>query len=305
VTSRDKATGSSGGTDSYSLPKSLCRPGHGPLAMGQSCTTGRDRSSVTFVISALAYLGLAIVALDIYRRVGLNDAHAYWAAEGYAALADQPDAFLYTPPILLALQPFQLLPWDVFRALFLAGQVAALVWMTGPVVALLLVLPGPWSPVWTDLWFGNVMIFTGALAVAGFRNPYWWSVLPFLKVTPGVALLWNGWRPIVVGVAVAAVSAVLFWQLWLDWWAVVSASSGAHPLAGWLLPRLVIATALVLVGRWRGWRWTVPLAVMLAQPILWYTSFAILAGWVWLLRQSGQPSGRTASAPLRTACRRS
>lgn len=253
-------------------------------------------------IQWLALLPLAWIAVNIYSSVGLNDAHAYWSANGYTAVADQPDAFLYTPPALLALQPFQLLPWDVFRGLFLAGQLAALVWMTGPLIALLMVLPGPYSPVYTDLYFGNVMIFTGALAVAGFRNPYWWAVLPFGKVTPGVALLWNGLGPMAVAAGVAVVSLLIWPGLWFDWFAVVSASSDAHPLAGWLLPRLVIAVVLVLLGRWRGWRWTVPLAVMLAQPILWYSAFAILAGWVWLLRNPTAP--RPSAWNLRAAwCR--
>jgi hypothetical protein len=122
------------------------------------------------------------------------------------------------------------------------------------------------------------------------------DVQQLLALANGAALLWNGWRPIAWGMLIVFISVAFWPQLWVDWIAVVRASSDAHPLADWLLPRLAIAVALVLVGRWRGWRWTVPLAVMLAQPILWYTSFAILTGWVWLLRQSGQPSGRTASA---------
>lgn len=235
-------------------------------------------------LSLLPLLPLAVIAWTIYDSGYVNDAHAYWSATGYAGIVNGTNAFLYTPPFLIAMQPFHVLPWDVFRGLFLLGQLAVLVWMVGPLLALLLVLPGQWSPVWNDLYFGNVMLYTAALTVAGFRSAYWWTLLPFAKITPGVALLWNGWRPILLTVGVAAASFLVAPSLWFDWWRVVSASTGAHPLAAYLVPRVMLAAALVIIGRWRGWRWTVIPAVMLAQPVLWFTAFAILVGWIYQLR---------------------
>lgn len=237
-----------------------------------------------YALQWLALAPLTYVAWTIYTSGHGGDAHAYWSATGYSGIANGTNAFLYTPPVLLAMQPLHLLPWELFRALFMVGQLTALVWMTGPILALVLILPGHWSPVWVDLYFGNVMIFSGALAVAGFRSAYWWSVLPQMKLTPGVALLWSGWRPIALAAGIVLATVILLPGLWADWLSVVTASTDAHPLAGYLMPRVAIAAGLVLVGRWRGWRWTVVLAVMLAQPVLWFTSFAILVGWIYQLR---------------------
>lgn len=233
----------------------------------------------------LALLPLVYIAATIYAGAHVNDARAYWSATGYRGIVNQADAFLYTPPFLLAMQPFHVLPWDLFRLVYLVAQLASLVWLVGPVIAVVVVLPGSWSPVYTDLYFGNVMIFTAALTVAGFRNPYWWSVLPFMKVLPGVALLWDGWRPIALVMVVGIASLAVVPGLWTGWWRVISASTNSYPLAGALLPRAGLAIALVLLGRWRGWQWTLPPAVMLAQPVLWFTSLSILMGWIHLLQR--------------------
>lgn len=244
----------------------------------------------------LSLIPLAFIAWSIFQNSNGGDAHAYWVSAGYGVV-DERDAFLYTPPFLVALWPFQQLPWEPFRILMLTGQVAILVWLVGPVIALLVVLPGAYSPVYTDLWYGNVMILTGAVTVAGFRQPAWWALLPFGKILPGVALLWS-WKPWPIVIGVTALSAVLAPLLWVEWWEAMQRSAGAGiGLTAWLIPRAVIAAGLVIVGRWRGWRWTVPLAVTLAQPVLWYSSFAILLGWVWLLRNRPAASATSPQTP--------
>lgn len=246
----------------------------------------------------LAYLG-ALIFLD---HSG-GDAHAYWAARGYSAIADQRDAFLYTPAFLQALWPLQLLPWELFRLLWLTGGLLALGWMTGPVIAVLVLLPAGWSPVYTDVYFGNIMVFTAAVTVAGFRWPSLWAALPFAKLLPGVALLWpllrRQWKPPGIAAAILAVSVLIGFGLWTDWLGVLR-DSAAHPptsgLAGWLIPRSIVAAGFVIVGAWRGWRWTLPIAVLLTQPVLWFSSFTILLGWVWLLRDRAQSSSAAISS---------
>ena len=47
-----------------------------------------------------------------------------------------------------------------------------------------------------------------------------------------------------------------------------------------LLPRLAAAAALALWGGWTDRRWTVPVAVTLALPVVWLNSLAILAALV-------------------------
>lgn len=230
-----------------------------------------------------------------------SDAYAYWSADGYGHIADTRGAFLYTPPFLLGLQPLQVLPWEAFRILWLAGQVAALVWLAGPLIGALVLLPGPYSPVYIDLWYGNIMVFSAALVVAGFRNPNWWAVLPFGKVAPGIALLAGGWRPAALAAAIAGGTFLLAPGLWFDWADAMLASIAAPPengLAGALIPRVIIGAALVGLFVFGGWRWAVPLAVMLAQPVLWYSSLTIVLGAVRLWRDGSSQAVRPASGWL-------
>lgn len=265
---------------------------HRALLTGRALSDSlRLRALAHGILQWTAWAALIYLAVVLYQTSSGGDAHAYWMADGYGVV-DERDAFLYTPPFLLALQPFQILPWEVFRALFLGGQVIALAWMTGPVIAVLVLLPGPWSPVWTDLYFGNIMVFTAAITVAGFRHPAWWAVLPFGKVAPGVALLASrSWAPLGIASGVAVVTVLFFSDTWFEWWDAMqwSAASG-HVLTGWLVPRLVVAATLAAMAR--RWRYALPAAVMLAQPVLWFSSLAILVGWVWILRDR-QPVNTT------------
>jgi hypothetical protein len=249
----------------------------------------------------LAWLALAGIGAWIFAADSGGDAHAYWAARGYGALADERDAFLYTPVFLQALWPFQLLPWEMFRVLWLAAGLATLGWLTGPVIAVLVLLPGPYSPVYTDIFFGNVMVFTAAVTVAGFRWPWIWAALPFAKVTPGAALLWpllhRQWRPLLLAAGITALSVLVAFDLWQSWLRVLQQSVEQPPvggLAGFLVLRIIVAAGFVLLGAWQGWRWTLPVAVLLTQPILWFSSFTMLLGWVWLLRDRDARSDRQA-----------
>jgi hypothetical protein len=73
-----------------------------------------------------------------------------------------------------------------------------------------------------------------------------------------------------------------------------------------MLIRLPVALGIVVWGARSDRRWTVPVAVTLAQPVLWPTSFAICAaclplagfrrGW-----RRGSDSAMTASADVRPA----
>ena len=250
------------------------------------------------IAQAVAWSALAVIGAWIFAADSGGDAHAYWAARGYGAVADERDAFLYTPAFLQALWPLQQLPWEVFRFLWLAAGLVTLGWLAGPVIAVLVLLPGPYSPVFTDLFFGNIMVFTGAVTVAGFRWPSVWAALPFAKLVPGVLLAWplfkGQLRPLLIVVAVTAVSLLTASGLWWDWLSTLRESIERPPaggLAGWLIPRTIAAAGFVALGVWRGWRWTLPVAVLLTQPILWFSSFSILLGWVWLLRNKEASEG--------------
>ena len=227
-----------------------------------------------------------------------GDAHAYWAADvahPYTTDVNDVDAYLYSPAYLLAMLPFQPLPFEAFFALFTILSLAALAWTVGPIIALLVLLPGPLSPVWINLWYGNISILMAAVLVAGFRWPGAWSFMFLTKITPGVGALyflgrrdWRALRSIAVVTAVAiVVSLVIGPSLWGDWIAHLQRSA-AQPDVFVSLPsleiRLAAAAVIALVGGFYGARWTVVPAALLGQPVFWYTGLAMLVAWPGLLR---------------------
>lgn len=251
--------------------------------------------------AAAVWIGWQWVALLVYGYRG--DAVAYWSAD-LAHLYDGASpstfgAFLYAPPIAQLLQPLRLLPWDAFYVLWTGAQVAILVWLAGPFLAAALFWQG--SLVWGAVASGNIALPLAALIVAGFRWPGAWAgVLP-TKVTPGVGLLWfvrrREWRALALALgttaALAAVSVVWAPRLWLDWLTLLAANTGTVPAFAVLpvpvLPRLLVAAALVWVGAGRGWRWTVPLAALLALPYIAETMLPLALGAVALQRKEARP----------------
>jgi hypothetical protein len=76
-----------------------------------------------------------------------------------------------------------------------------------------------------------------------------------------------------VTVAIAVLSFVLAPTAWFDWVAFLRGSTGSGEL---LYPRLVASAAIVVAGALTGRRWTIPIAVWLALPVVWIESWVIL-----------------------------
>jgi len=138
-----------------------------------------------------------------------------------------------------------------------------------------------------------------ATIVLAIRYPAAWAFAILTKVTPGVGLLWavghRDFRAVLQATiatgAIAALSFVLAPDQWRAWIDLLIADAG-RPLVtlGWylpvpLLPRVAAAAALALWGGWTDRRWTVPVAVTLALPVVWLNSLAILAALVPLARE--------------------
>ncbi|MEO8245852.1 MAG: glycosyltransferase family 87 protein [Chloroflexota bacterium] len=222
------------------------------------------------------------------------DAHAYWAVDTGAlydgATIGELDAFLYSPVIGQLLDPMGLLPWPVFYAAWLAALFACLVLLVGPVPAAVLIFV---PPIWADITTGNIHLFLAVAIVLGLRWPAAWAVVLLTKITPAVGILWfaarREWRSLAVALGVTVVLAMVSFafasRLWFDWGRVLTANTVEPPrLFGWPLAlRLPVAAAVVLIGGWRGWRWTVPLASTLALPVLWENSVTLLLAIVPLL----------------------
>lgn len=228
------------------------------------------------------------------------------------AVAGEQFRYLYSPAFAQLIGPLTALPWPVFNSLWLTAQLGALVYMLGPIGAGLILLV-PTSPIWWELAAGNIHLLLAAAIVAGFRHPGAWSFVLLTKVTPGVGLLWfavrREWRAFYLAGA-ATIGVVVVSMLlggvtpWVQWVAMLSLASdgpGPYNIAIPLIVRLPVAVGIVCVGAWRGWRWTVPIAAMLALPLLWmWHSFSMLVAVLPLATARATRGGRSLIGGRRT-----
>ena len=151
-------------------------------------------------------------------------------------------------------------------------------------------------PVFNELYFGNINLLYAVAIVVGFRWSAAWALLLLTKVTPGIGLVWfavrREWRALVIALGVTgvivAVSFVLTPGLWRDWLTVLTSSDSLSPPTAYpvpLLPRLVAAGALIAWGGLTDRRWTVPIGVTLALPVIWSAGLSILVALVPMVRE--------------------
>lgn len=210
------------------------------------------------------------------------DARAYWGvdlAHPYlsSGVGDY-STYLYSPAFAQFLSPLYALPFEVFFVLWTVASIAVLYWLVKPWPAALLILFLPWT---YELFVGQVHLFIAAAIVLGFRWPSLWAFNILTKVTPGVGLLWflvrREWRPLAIAIgttaAIAAVSFLLAPTAWLDWYTFLRSSTGSGEL---LYPRIALAAIIVAIGALTDRRWTIPIAVWLALPVVWIESWVIL-----------------------------
>ena len=232
------------------------------------------------------------------------DGLIYWAvdpANPYAgSFVGGKGAFLYSPAFAQAFWLIGRLPSEVFVVAWIALLAVIAVWLARPWPASLLALA---LPVSQEILIGNIHLLLAAAIVLGFRWPAAWAFVLLTKVTPGIGLLWfavrREWRSLAIAlgatVAIVAVSAAVAAGPWFDWFALLRRDGGAE---SWrLYVRLLVAAAVVAWGARTDRRWTVPLAALIALPVIWSDSFAMLLGCVALSRRPGPP----APAPDRPA----
>jgi hypothetical protein len=224
-----------------------------------------------------------------------HDARAYWAApldDPYEpGSVGQESAYLYSPAFLVALSPLRALSWPLFLGLWTAGLLAVLFWMARPLLflpLLLLALP--------EIWGGNITILLAAAIVLGFTRSAAWAFPLLTKVTPGLGILWFGVRrewlnfglAIAATTAIIAVTALVTPGLWADWFALLTSSTGSSTVPGSvpvpLALRLPIAAVVISYAAWKGQRWLLPIGVLLAMPVIWWGSLALLVACVALKR---------------------
>ena len=219
-----------------------------------------------------------------------HDSYAYWAvdlADPYTGHQGEADAFLYSPAVAQVFALFGNLPWEVFLVAWSGLLLGCVLWMAKGSWYWVLPLP----PVLFDIIVGNVHILYAAAIVVGFRFPWTWSLMLLTKVTPGIGLLWfavrREWRALAIALvataAIVAVSYVLVPDLWRSWWDLLLAHEQGEipPLALAripLLPRLVVAGIVIVWGALTDRPWVLPIALLLAQPVIWLAGLSILVG---------------------------
>lgn len=224
-----------------------------------------------------------------------QDARAYWAVPMEAPYVPgsvgKESAYLYSPAFLQAMTPLRVLPWTAFVVVWTVLLLGVLFWMSGPLLfGPLIVLCFP------ELWGGNITILLAAAVVAGFRFAGTWALPLLTKVTPGLGLLWfvvrREWRSLAVAgvttLAIVGASALLAPGLWREWVDLLRSSTGSSTVPGSvpipLIIRLPFAAVLIGWAALRDRRWLLPAGVLLAMPVVWWGSFALLAGCVALRR---------------------
>ena len=218
------------------------------------------------------------------------DLHAYWATrDGLDYASASPfviGAYLYAPVFAQAIAPLTLLPWPVFAAAWTALMVGAYAWIAGRWSLPLLLTVA----VALDLFLGQIDLFIAAAIVAGFRWPAVWAFPLLTKVAPGVGLVWfavrQEWRNLAIAIgataALIAVSGAVRPDLWGDWFDLLRRSAlETQGAEGTFLPipllwRLPFAIGIIAWGARADRRWTVPVGVLLAMPVLWVNVFTLL-----------------------------
>lgn len=242
------------------------------------------------ILAGLLFLVyLFVVVAPAAGSVGF-DALSYWIYsidDPYRITHGTMGSFVYSPIAARLFQADSLLPWWQFLWLWEAGLLATALWLGGR-RWWLAVLAFP--PVALELYHGNIHLLIAAAIALGFRYPAAWAFVLVTKVTPGVGLIWfavrREWRHLAIAIGVTAVlvaiSLVVDFRLWIEWWDKELAVSLNRPpnqpqIEIPLLLRLPAAALLVAWGGLTNRKWTVPVAAALAMPVLWIAAFSVLA----------------------------
>ena len=264
--------------------------------------TGGHEAAATFrgrwirpIVVGFTILGLLLALANVYIRTRDGfawDARAYWSADLsnlYATARVTPDfAYLYSPAFAQAISPLTALPWALFLPLWTGAEAIALVILAGPFTLPLLFL----EPVLYELDVANVTLLLALAIVAGFRYPWTWALVLLTKVTPGVGLLWfafrREWRSLGIALGATAVITLVSFVLspgqWVTWVQVLLIHDPTPGFGPPLWVRLPLSVVLLWWGARTNRRWVVPIAAMLALPVLRTTGLVLLVACLPLAR---------------------
>ena len=263
----------------------------------------RDGLVISGLLAAVYFYG---VLGDGSRHALAADGLIYWAVDPAApyvgATVGGENAYLYSPAFAQLFWLIGRLPREAFIVGWTALIAAMAVWLARPWPAALLILL---VPVAQDVLIGNIHVLLAAAIVLGFRWPATWAFVLLTKVTPGIGLLWfvvrREWRHLALALVATGLIAIASFAIapgvWADWVRLLRGDGGSE--SSRLLPRLGLAALIVAWGALTDRAWTVPLAALLAMPVIWSYSFAMLLGCVAVHRY------RDGRAPQRAIIERS
>jgi hypothetical protein len=282
---------------------------HGPARWGLRLMP------IAVVLATATAFTFAAVASNLGIEYLAWDTRAYYDAlrssDPYAGSAvGEIGSFLYPPPFLQVLGPFGQLPWPIF----LFGWTTLL---TAAAVAMLRRVPEGYRTMWpllallagADIWAGNMNLLLAFGAVAALTFPAAWAGLALTKVTPGVGALWHGFRgrwpefglAAVVTIVGAGASFVAAPALWGDWLSVVFGPGPGGPYATSVpIPLFIRLPAAIAVLWWAARTdrpWLVPLACLIALPVIWFNGVSMLLGCAALLRERPLPAPTLREVP--------
>jgi hypothetical protein len=246
----------------------------------------RDTAKVLGVVFALC----AAAAAWHWHGFGW-DSHAYWLAwrgPMYKSGPMTPDAYLYSPAFAEAIRPAVLLSWPTFAVMWSVVLGVVLAWLLSPLRW--------WAvPLWVaslpEIFAGNVFILLAVVAAIGLRYRWMWAFAALTKITLCLGPVWfavrREWRHLGISLgvtlAIAVLSCAIDPHLWVQWvrFLHAQATKSTHTLGAeiWppLLYRLPVALLVVGWGAKTDKRWTLPIAMVLASPVMWLGTFTMLA----------------------------
>lgn len=239
-------------------------------------------------ILAFSCVGWSAVIVILF---GLGyDSHAYWqAVRGdslYGSSPTEQDAYLYSPAFAQVIWPLAQLPFPAFCVIFTVAPAVAFWWLLLPLPRRLAV--PCWLMTTPEIVTGNIFWLLALAAVWGMTRAGWWVAVAFTKITPFLGPVWflvrRQWRELATCLAFAMLVGAASWAIdpdaWRDWTTfLIDNRGGSQGPIGDLLPLFVrVPVALLLVG-WAAASdkaWVVPIAMVVATPVLATASFTML-----------------------------
>ena len=269
------------------MSSELATPGRAATRPGRAAKGDEPGIRWSWILSTLAVwtLGVAFAAFFWgYLNHGVHglDSRAYWLAarhtHPYGAKPGSPDAYLYSPAFSTLIWPLAQLPMHVFVGVWMVVESAVFVWLLKP-LGLRWGVPA-FGLCMAEVVVGNIYSFLAVVAVIGLRYPAAWALPLLTKLTPGLGPVWfavrREWRSVAISLGATALIALLSFAItphqWFDW---IHFLAGHHGESQALLPlRFALAVGVIAFASWRRKPMLVPVALLLANPMVWHSYMA-------------------------------